>query len=125
MKKSGSIPPNLGKKHFKPPQPRIGSFHGTEEESKAFNELIQSDTYIFANTFIEQVVFLCENLRTQTIFVKYHQIGDVFGISRQKARKLNLKFMRGVGRDGRPPCLTNEEIILLDNEINRLHSFSI
>lgn len=120
-----TTPPNLGKKHFKPPQLRTGSFHGTEEESKAFNELIQKDAYIFANTFIEQVGFLCENLRTQKIRVKYRQIGDVFGISRQKARKLHMKFMRGVGRDGRPPCLTEEEIILLDNEINRLHNLSI
>ena len=108
------------KKISKPPQQRTCSFHGTEEESKAFNELIQNDTYIFANTFIEQVGFLSENLRTQTICVKYRQIGDVFGISKQKARKLHMKFMRGVGRDGRPPCLTDEKIILLDNEINRV-----
>ena len=119
------FPQQLGKKQFKPPQPMIGSFRGTPDETNAFNELIKQNTFIFANTFIEQVGFLCENLRTETMQVKYRQIGDVFGISRQKARKLHMKFKRGVGRDGRPPCLTQEEFNILEKEIKRMHSLSI
>ncbi|KAK8866470.1 hypothetical protein M9Y10_009433 [Tritrichomonas musculus] len=57
--------------------------------------------------------------------VKHRQIGDVFRISRQKARKLHMKFKRGVGRDGRPPCLTQEEFNILEKEIKRMHSLSM
>lgn len=120
-----TFPLQLGKKQFKPPQPMTGSFQGTEEETQVFTELIKNQAYIFCNTFIEQVGFLCENLRNEKIRVKYRQIGDVFGISRQKARKLHMKFTRGIGRDGRPPCLNENELDILEREIKRLHSMSI
>ena len=36
------FPEQLGKKQFKPPQPMIGLFVGTEEETIAFNVLIKN-----------------------------------------------------------------------------------
>lgn len=80
---------------------------------------------MYCNTFIEQVGFLCENLRNEKMHVKYRKIGDVFGISRQKARKLHMKFTRGIGHDGRPTCLNENKLAILESEIKRLHSISI
>ena len=36
-----------------------------------------------------------------------------------------MKYTRGVMRDGRPPCLNDEELYIIKCEINRLYSLSI
>ena len=88
----------------------INSFIGTEEEKAAYNQAISQDTFLYAVTFNQQLGFLCEFLRSGSLKVKYRQIGYVFAVSRQKAQKYHIKFLRGEGIDGRPPILTPDEL---------------
>lgn len=113
------------KKQCMPPQEIQEDLIGSPEEIAAYNLAILDDEFIFANTFIQQLGYLCEKLRTNMIRVKYRQIGKVFGVSRQKAQKCHMKYLRGEGIDGRPPSLTPEELEILKNQIIRLHQNSI
>lgn len=101
------------KKQFKPPQEIQEDLIGSPEEIAASNLAILDDNFIYANTFIQQVGYLCENM----IRVKYRQIGKVFGVSRQKAQICHMKYLRGEGIDGRPPSLTPEELENLKNKL--------
>lgn len=65
------------KKHCNPAQKIVCSFIGTDEEKVAFEEAISKDTFINATTFIEQLGFLCEFLRSGSLKVKYRQIGNM------------------------------------------------
>ena len=113
------------KKQYKPAQEMINPFIGTEEEKAAFNQAISQDTFLYAVTFNQQLGFLCEFLRSGSLKVKNRQIGYVFAVSRQKAQKCHIKFLRGEGIDGRPPILTPDELQIIEEEIKKQHQNSL
>ena len=112
------------KKKYKPAQEMINPFIGTEEEKAAFNQAISQDTFLYAVTFNQQLGFLCEFLHSGSLKVKYRQIGYVFAVSRQKAQKCHIKFLRGEGIDGRPSILTPAELQIIEEEIKKQHQKS-
>lgn len=117
-------PTNGKKKQCKPAQEMVQNLKGSPEEVQAFNLAVLEDEFIFASTFIQQIGFLCEKLRTDVLRVKYRQIGEIFGVSRQKVQKCHMKYLRGDGIDGHPPILSPRELQMVEDEIHRLHRVS-
>ena len=64
------------------------------------------------------------NFSFRILKIKYRQIGYVFAISRQKAPKCHIKFLRSEGIDGRPPILTPDELQIIEEEIKKQHQYS-
>ncbi|KAK8885460.1 hypothetical protein M9Y10_040908 [Tritrichomonas musculus] len=112
------------KKQYKPAQEMINLFIGTEEEKAAFNPAISQGTFSYAVTFNQQLGFLCKFFRSGSLKVKYRQIGSVFAVSKQKAQKSHIKFLRGEGIDGRPPILTPDELQIIEEEIKKQYQNS-
>ena len=83
-----------------------GPFYGI------IKDCIESDEFIAAKTFREQVGILTRVLRSEKEDpVPYHIIGDIFTKSRSPAA-ISLqedKYNEGVKANGRPPLLTEEE----------------
>lgn len=64
-------------------------------------------------------MFFMRNLK-----VKNKQIGYIFGGSRPKSQKRNIKFLCGEGKDGSHTILTPEELQIIEEEIKKQYKNS-
>lgn len=96
-------------------------FEGTEKEMKAFNDAINDENYIKAQTFRNQVGILCKYLRNDEVFVSYDRIGQIFEETGHCVMDQHHKFNRGYNPDGRPPTLTADQIEEISNYIKEEH----
>lgn len=108
-------------KELKPPKKLLNDFKGNEMEVALFKEVTSSSQFKGAFTFSDQIGIICKTMRSDTIRVSYQRIADVFGVSRQLVRKDHQKYIRGIGIDGRPSKLNQEELNQIENEIRMLH----
>ena len=76
---------------------------------------------LVVTSFIQQIGFLYNKLRTDIVRVKYRRI---FVVSRQKFQKCNMKYLHEDGIGYVPSILSPLEFQMVENEINRLHQVS-
>lgn len=100
----------------------IKKFTGKPTEVQLMNEATSSEEYTSATNFCSQVGIICSYVRTNRIRISYERIGSMFGKSKQCVNDMHKNYMRGVGQDGRPTLLNNEELEQLKNYILTLHT---
>lgn len=105
-----------------PPLPIIQDFTGNLTEVQLINEAISSEEYASSPNFCSQIGVICSYVRTERIRISYERIGAMFGKSKQCVNDMHKNYMRGLGHDGRPPSLNDEELDKLRNYILMLHT---
>ena len=109
------------KKEYLAPKQFVCDFQGTEEERSAFLMAKSQSDFINAKSFREQLDVLFNYLHNDHIRVSFERIAKLFGVSKQSVNNQYLKLQKVILPDGRPPSLTDEEISIIEQEIERLH----
>ena len=102
-----------------PRTPRLTPDSSLEPYKAQILEAINSDDFIGAATYREQVGVLCNKLRDSTKDEKipYRVIGKLFGVSGSAVHDEQNKFNKGTKKNGRPTLLSEEETAKLDDII--------
>ena len=100
----------------------IKQFTGNPTEVQLMNEATSSEEFTSATNFCSQVGIICSYVRTDRIRISYVRIGNMFGKSKQCVNDMHKNYMRGIGQDGRPALLNNDELEKLKNYILMLHT---
>ena len=105
-----------------PPLPIIKDFIGNATEVQLIKEAISSEEYASSPNFCSQIGVICSYVRTDEIRISYSKIGAMFGKSKQCINYMHKNYIRGIGQEGRPPFLNNEELNQLKEYIYKLHT---
>lgn len=96
----------------------------TKEEEDAFKKVTQSESFINAKSFRDEVGLLCKFLRNDELHISYQRIGYIFGETSHCTMMQHQKFLKASLCDGRPPSLNDDEIENVTNFVKRLHTES-
>jgi len=107
-------------KDMEGPRPFVNGFVAkNQEETIAFNNLVNSDEFISAENFRQQVGLICQSLRTDTVNVSFERIAFLWGKHKWSIQDQLRKYIAGPRPNGRPSLLTQQEMQILHNEIER------
>lgn len=100
--------------------PIIKPLQGSPEEENAYFLAVMSPEFQNAQTFTQQIGILCQHLRNSMIRVSFERIGSIFNKTRQCVEYHNDQYYKDSKPNGRPPDLTEEQLMQVQNEIIRL-----
>ena len=109
------------KKDFLGPKPIVADFLGTPNEIMAYRNAIAQSDFINARTFRDQLRVLFNFMHNDTFRVSFERIAGLFGVTKQAVYNQYLKVIKQPLPDGRPPTLSDDELAIVANEIDRLH----
>ena len=113
--------PDPHTKDLQPPLQMVKDFNGTQDEIDAFHQMLNSEEYINAATFRDQIGVMCNYLRNDKVRVSFQRIGDLFDKQKASIRQQFTKYKRGPVSLGRVPELSKVQRYIISQEIHKFH----
>ena len=83
--------------------------------------MLNSEEYINAATFRDQIGVMCNYLRNDKVRVSFQRIGDLFDNQKASIRQQLTKYKRGPVGLGRTPELSKVQRFIISQEIHKFH----